>query len=85
MKQVRELILTDEIATQDIKNNAKKKSSEEAVEVVNKIEKIIRSNKCCILWLAYPKGKIFETFKPKEKFITILTSAGRQWLSKYQL
>ena len=36
MKQVRELILTDEIATQDIKNNAKKKSSEEAVEVVNK-------------------------------------------------
>ena len=74
MKQVRELILTDEIATQDIKNNAKKKSSEEAVEVVNKIEKIIRSNKCRILWLAYPKGKIFEIFKAKEKFINLVNN-----------
>ena len=53
MKQVQELIMTDEIFNQDIENTAKNfKSSEEAVEVFNEMEKIIKSNKCSILWLA---------------------------------
>ena len=39
-------------------NNAK--SSEEAVEVANEIEKIIKSNRCSILCFAYLQGQIFE-------------------------
>ena len=46
-------MLIDEIDNQDIENKAKNlKSLEEAVEVVNEMEEIRRSNKCCILWLA---------------------------------
>ena len=42
MKQVKESILTAEIANRDIESKAKNiKSSEEAVEVTNEIEKII--------------------------------------------
>ena len=53
IKRVKDSILTDEIANQDIENKAKNvKSLEEAVEVVNEMEEIIRNNKCCILWLA---------------------------------
>ena len=45
MKQVKESILTDKTANQDIKNNAKNvKSSEETVEVVNEMKKIVRNN-----------------------------------------
>ena len=42
--------MSDEIANQDIENV---KSSEEVMEVVKEMEKIIRSNKYSILWLAY--------------------------------
>ena len=38
------------------------KSSEEAVETVNDMEKCIKSKKCNILWLAYQQGQIFEKF-----------------------
>ena len=42
MKQVKESILTAEIANPDIESKAKNiKSSEEAVKVTNEIEKII--------------------------------------------
>ena len=63
-----ESIIRDEIANQDIDNKAKNiKSLEEAVEVVNEMKKIIKSNKCCILWLAYQQAEIFETFKANSK------------------
>ena len=42
------------------------KSSEKAVEAVKNMVKIIKSNKCNILWLAYQQGKIFEKFKINE-------------------
>ena len=42
--------MSDEIANQDIENV---KSSEEVMEVVKEMKKIIRSNKYSILWLAY--------------------------------
>ena len=65
--------MTDEIANQDIENTAKRaKSSEEAMEVVKEIEKIIRSNKCNILWLAYQQGRIFKIFKLNDNFINVV-------------
>ena len=54
MKQVKESIMINKIFNQDIENTAKNvKSSKEALEVVNEMEKTIKSKKCTILWLAY--------------------------------
>ena len=39
-----------------------------------KWKKIIRSNKCCILWLAKQQGKIFEKFKANGKFINLVNN-----------
>ena len=65
--------MIDEIANQDIENIAKgAKSSEEAMEVVKEIEKIISSNKHNILWLAYQKGQTFEIFKLNDNFINMV-------------
>ena len=45
--------MSDEIVNKNIENLAEKvQSSEEAVEVVKEMEKIIRSYKFYILWLA---------------------------------
>ena len=77
IKRVKEPILIDEIANQDVENKAKKvKNLEEAVEVVNDMQKIIRSNNCFILWLAYQQGKIFEIFKTNNKFINLANNLG---------
>ena len=48
------------------------KSPDEAADAVNNIEKIIRSKKSNILWLAYQQGQIFEKFKENESFIDII-------------
>ena len=51
-KHIKESILIVEIANQDIENKAKNvKGLEEAVEVSNEVEKIIKSNKYFLLWL----------------------------------
>ena len=50
MKNVEESILIDETFNEDIKKTAKNvKSSEEAAEVINKLDKIFKSNKCSSL------------------------------------
>ena len=70
---MKESTMIDEIANQDIENIAKgAKSSEEAMEVVKEIEKIISSNKHNILWLAYQKGQTFEIFKLNDNFINMV-------------
>ena len=72
MKQVKESIMVDEIANKDIGNTAKNaKSSEEAMEIVKEMEKVTRSNKYCILWLAYQQGQIFERYRLNGKFINM--------------
>ena len=48
------------------------KNPEEAVEVVNNMEKVIKSNKCNILWLAYQRSQIFKKFKVNENFIDMV-------------
>ena len=77
MKQVKEPIMTNEILNQDIENTVKNiKSTEEAVEVVNEMEKIIKSSKCSILWHAYQQGQIFERFKLNDIFINMGNNSG---------
>ena len=87
--KVKELIMIDEIVNEDIEKTAKSvKSPEEAVEAVNNMEKIIKSNECNILWLAYQQGQIFETFKINENSIDIVKEfelVNPPYYSKYQL
>ena len=65
--------MIDEIVNEDIEKRAKTvKSSEKAVEAVNKMEKIINSNKRNILWLAYQQGQISEKFKMNDNFIDMV-------------
>ena len=69
--------MIDGMVNEDIKKTGKNvKSSEEAV---NEMEKIIKSNKCNILWLAYQQGQIFERFKMNDNFIDM---AKKFWISK---
>ena len=61
MKNVEESLLTDETFNEDIEKTAKNvKSSEEAAEVINKLDKIFKSSNCSSLWLACQQSKIFE-------------------------
>ena len=46
---------------------------EDAVAVIRDFEKIIRSRKKNIVWLAFQQGVVFSKFKKKEKFIKIIT------------
>ena len=69
--------MIDGMVNEDIKKTGKNvKSSEEAV---NEMEKIIKSNKSNILWLAYQQGQIFERFKMNDNFIDM---AKKFWISK---
>ena len=40
------------------------------------MEKIIKSNKCNILWLASQQGQIFEKFKINDNFIDMVKKFG---------
>ena len=44
-------------------------------EAVTGMEKIIKNNKCSILWLAYQKGQMFERFK-NNKLINMVNQFG---------
>ena len=69
--------MIEEIVNEDIEKTAKSvKTPEEVVEAVNNMEKIIKSNKCNILWLALKKGQIFEKFKTNECFIGMVKEFG---------
>ena len=46
------------------------------MEVAKEMEKLNRSYKCCILWLAYQEGKIFDKFKAINKFINLGNNFG---------
>ena len=77
MKHVKELIISDEIANQDVENTTKNvKSSEEAKEVVTEMETIIRSNKHSVLRFAYQQIQIFERFKLNNNFMNMVNQFG---------
>ena len=61
---MKDSIMIEEIVNDDLKKTSNNiKSPDEAVDVVNNMEKIIRSKKSNILWLAYQQGQIFGKFK----------------------
>ena len=73
LKKVKESIMGEEIVNEDIEKKAKSvKSPEEAVEAVNNMEKVIKSNKCNILWFAYQQDQIFQKFKMNDNFINMV-------------
>ena len=77
LKKMKDSIMIEETVNEDIEKTAKSvKSPDEAVEKVNNMEKVIKSNKCNILWLAYQQGQIFEKFKLNENFIDIVKELG---------
>ena len=77
MKQLKELITSDENVNKDIKESVRKvKNFAEAAEIVKEMEKVIKSNKCSILWLAYQQSKIFEKVKAYDKFINMVNQFG---------
>ena len=77
LKKVKDSIMIEETVNEDIEKTAKSvKSPDEAVEKVNNMEKVIKSNTCNILWLAYQQGQIFEKFKLNENFIDIVKELG---------
>ena len=77
MKRVKESLMSDEIANQDIENTAKNvKRSQEAMEVVKEMEKNIRSSKYKISWLAQQKVQIFERFKLNDNFVNMVNQFG---------
>ena len=73
LKKVKESIMGEEIVNEDIEKKAKSvKSPEEAVEAVNNMEKVIKSDKCNILWLAYQQDQISQKFKMNDNFINMV-------------
>ena len=77
MKQLKESIMSDENVNKDIEESAwNVKNSDEVEAVVKEMEKIIKSNKCSMLWLAYQQGKISERFKAIIKFINMVNYFG---------
>ena len=64
MKQLKESIMSDENVNKDVEESAGNvKYSDEAAEFVKEMEKVIKSNECSILWLAYQQGKYLEDLK----------------------
>ena len=56
--------MTEEIVNENfVKTSNNIKSLDEAVEAVINMEKIMRSKKPSILWVAYQQDQIFEKFK----------------------
>ena len=45
-------------------------------QLSKKWKKIIKSNKCSMLWLAYQQGKISKRFKAINKFINMINHFG---------
>lgn len=72
-KQLEESTISDENENTDKKETASKvKNNKKVAAVIQEMEKIIRSKKSYILWLAYQRGKIFGKFKVNEKFINMV-------------
>ena len=47
-------------------------NEEDAVKVIPEFEKIIKNNKSDIIWLAYYQDQIFQKFKEKQSFVSMV-------------
>ena len=70
--------MMEEIVNKDFEkiSNSIKIPDEAIIYVNSSMEKIIRSKKSNILWLAYQQGQIFEKFIPNENFLDIIKKLG---------
>ena len=51
-------------------------NEEDSVKVVEEFEEIIKNKKTDIIWLAYHQGQIFQKFKEKERFVSMVLKFG---------
>ena len=51
-------------------------TSEDATKVVQKFEQIIKNKKSNIMCLTYHQGQIFQKFKEKEQFVSMVSQFG---------
>ena len=76
-KKVKVSIIMEEIVNEDFEKTTNSiKSPNEAVGVVNSVEKIIRTKKSNVLWLGCQQGQIFEKFKANENFMDMIKEIG---------
>ena len=73
IKATKESILRDEIVNKDIEESAGKvQNSDGEDKVVKEMNKrIIKINKCSILWLTYQQGKVTKRFKTNDNFVNM--------------
>ena len=71
--------------TKSCKKKPKKvEKSDEAEQIIHEFEKIIKSKKRNMLWLAYQQGKVFKKLKENAKFIEIVKQFGSSKSSTIQ-
>ena len=64
----------EEIETKGLEQSIKNKGDpSDAIELVKKIDKLIKCSKNNILTLAYQQGKVFQKFKMNKKFVSAVT------------
>ena len=51
-------------------------TSEDATKVVEEFRQIIKNKKSHIIWLAYHQGQLFQKFKEKERFVSMVSQFG---------
>ena len=67
------MVVNDIAETQDLNKKAEEvQNPEEAAEVIQGYENIIRTKKKGIICIAYYEGKVFKKIKDKEKFIKLV-------------
>ena len=49
-------------------------SEEDAANIIQEFQEIIKNKKSDIVWLAYYQGKIFQKFRSKERFVNDMVS-----------
>ena len=70
-----ESIMIGEVDFKDIENlSSSVKSSNDAAELISKIERVIKSRKNSILVLSYHQGVIFKRFKENNMFTSAVTN-----------
>ena len=51
-------------------------NGEDAVKVVQEFADIIKNKKSDIIWLVYHQGRLFQKFKEKERFVSMVLKFG---------
>ena len=74
LEKLMESIMSGEVDSEGIKDLSRNVDSLDAVKLVGRIERIMKSKKNNILILAYHQGLIFEKFKENDKFTGAVTN-----------